>query len=583
MSSRSTRASALVAAAVVAAWAGDVSALNRVALVIGNSNYVNEPHLVNPSRDAQAVADALRKAGFESVKEITDADVVTLNHALHDFQDQALGSDVAVLYYAGHGLELNGKNYLIPVDAKLKADRDLSYEAVPQNLAQEAAGGARLLSLVVLDACRDNPFAAQMTITSGGSRSISRGLAPVNEEDLSVNSIIEYAAQSGTTASDGDPAVGHSPFASSFINHIGEPGVEITLLFGKVRDDVWKITNKSQRPASYGSHGGDPVYLVPPNARTGFATASTARAAPVASTAENAAMPSRALVAEPPSAQDLPNILPDLEAWQKVIGAADPAAIQRYLNRFPDARYAAIARRRLAALAADPNTGSALESLNKGFALARNQDPEGAARMYAAAAATGSAAGEYWLASSYQNGRGVPKDLGKAVDLYRASAKQGYAPAEVSLGRMLEEGGYGAAPDYGSAKMLYETAAADGSGSAMNSLAILYSLGRGVPQDRSKALQLYRMSAATGAAAALSNMGLAHSSGRLLPQDFIVAAKWYEAAADRGSVAAEVSLGRFYFQGRGVERDPAKARVMMSKAAAQGNSSAIDWLKLNPG
>ena len=133
-------APAILTASALVLWGGQAAALNRVALVIGNSNYANEPHLVNPSRDAQAVAAALKTAGFQSVNLITDADVTTLNHALHDFQDQALGSDVAVLYYAGHGMEMNGTNYLIPVDARLKTDRDLSYEAVTQDLAQQAAG-----------------------------------------------------------------------------------------------------------------------------------------------------------------------------------------------------------------------------------------------------------------------------------------------------------------------------------------------------------------------------------------------------------------------------------------------------------
>ena len=247
--------------------ASQALALTRVALVIGNSNYANEPHLTNPTRDAKAVADALRQAGFQTVTFIPDADVATLNKSLHTFEDQAMSADVAVLYYAGHGMEMNGVNYLIPVDARLKTDRDLSYEAVPQSLAESAAGGAKSLSLVILDACRDNPFASSMQITGGAHRSMSRGLAPVDEEQLSANALVEYSAASGTTASDGDPSAGHSPFAAALIRHVTEPGVEISLLFGKVRDDVWRDTQKSQRPASYGTRGGDPVYIVPPKSQ----------------------------------------------------------------------------------------------------------------------------------------------------------------------------------------------------------------------------------------------------------------------------------------------------------------------------
>ncbi len=573
----------VAASAAVMLAASQVAALNRVALVVGNSNYVNEPHLVNPSRDAQAVAAALRTAGFQTVTLITDADVHKLNDALHAFQDQALGADVAVLYYAGHGMEMNGVNYLIPVDAKLATDRDLSYEAVTQDLAEQAAGGAKLLSLVVLDACRDNPFASRMTVTSGGKRSMSRGLAPVNEDELSANSIIEYAAQSGTTASDGDPSAGHSPFASAFINHVAEPGVEITLLFGKVRDDVWKVTNQQQRPASYGSHGGDPVYLVPPDARLGFASNAAQTATKAAPAQVQSAAPQRNLaVASDPD----PATSPELVMWQPTLGLNDPARFRGYLARFPNGQYAALANRKLALTAPMAQTGVSdaadADAMRRAIALAQQGSAADALALFKTSAAAGSALGEYELGYSYAIGRGVPRDPVQAMSWYRMAAAHDYAPAQNNIGNLYEQGA-GVAVDRAEAAKWYRLAAAQGYAIAQNNVGALYGKGMGVARDDVEALRWYRLAAAAGHPLATANIGHFYATGRAVPQDYGMAIKWYRVAAARGNAVAKANLGLMYFQGRGVDRDPAQARTLMTQAAAGGSPMAKSWLQLNPG
>ena len=439
---------------------------------------------------------------------------------------------------------------------------------------------------MVLDACRDNPFASQMTITSGGKRSMSRGLAPVNDEDLSANSIIEYAAQSGTTASDGDPSAGHSPFASAFINHVAEPGVEITLLFGKVRDDVWSATNKSQRPASYGSHGGDPVYLVPPDARMGFGPSSAVRSpiSPTPADVSAAAPQSRALnaSAQPPAGG--PRVLPELVRWQSVIATPDPAVISDYLAHYPNARYAALAKAHLAKLLAAPTPAAKTAAIMaQAHVLEGANDDAGALRLYQAAADSGSAAGQFWLATMYARGRGVEKDINRAAALYRLAADQGHAGAQYNLALIEKDGLNGGPPDYAAAKQLLEASAAQGDAGAQEWLGYMYSMAMGMPQDLAKSQEWYLAAAEGGSATALSNIGIRYAHGKFVQQDFALAAAWDQAAASRGSATAQANLGLLYFQGRGVPRDPDRARTLMTQAAAEGNATAIAWLKLNPG
>lgn len=219
----------------------------RVALVIGNSAYTAVAALPNPKRDAQAVASGLRNVGFKIVMVENDATRDRLIAALRAFEDEAEKADWAVIYYAGHGIEMGGVNYLVPVDARLKSDRDVQDEAVPLDRALSAAGGAKKLRLVVLDACRDNPFVAQMRRTVA-SRSIGRGLASIEPEG---GTLVAYAAKHGQTALDGDGA--NSPFVSAFIKYLTTPNLEITKLFRLVRDDVMDATAGRQEPFTYGS------------------------------------------------------------------------------------------------------------------------------------------------------------------------------------------------------------------------------------------------------------------------------------------------------------------------------------------
>jgi uncharacterized caspase-like protein len=223
----------------------------RIALVIGNSAYQLVSALPNPTNDAKGVAEVLRNAGFNSVRVVTDATHDSMIQVLRAFQDEADTAEWAVVYYAGHGIEIGGVNYLVPTDAHLKADRDAQDEAITLNRVLDAIAGAKKLKLVMLDACRENPFAQQMRRTIV-TRGISRGLTSI---EPSRATLVVYAAKDGEIADDGDGE--HSPFTTALIKRLQQPGVEISKLFRLVTDDVLKTTGNHQQPFVYGSLPGE--------------------------------------------------------------------------------------------------------------------------------------------------------------------------------------------------------------------------------------------------------------------------------------------------------------------------------------
>jgi len=251
---------AFILAAVAVLFLGaPAHADKRVALVIGNSTYQNVPQLPNPSRDAAAIGQMLRDAGFDVVDVQQNAGNLDFKRAIRRFDEIARDSDVAVVFYAGHGIEIGGINYMIPVDAKLASDFDAPDEAITLDRIVEAVDSAKQLRLVILDACRDNPFVSTMKRQRTASlRSMSGGLGRV--EPTSSGTLIAYAAKAGSTADDG--LGNHSPFTTALLKHLTQPGLDIRLAFGRVRDEVMKITNQRQEPYVYGSLGGATVALV---------------------------------------------------------------------------------------------------------------------------------------------------------------------------------------------------------------------------------------------------------------------------------------------------------------------------------
>jgi tetratricopeptide (TPR) repeat protein len=231
----------------------------RVALVIGNSKYENVSPLLNPIRDAKAVAAALRRVGFSDVILHHDLDLRTLHGALIEFADKTLGADWAVIYYSGHGIEVEGVNYVIPIDAKLIRDQHVKLEAVSLEALLDSVSAARKFKLVMLDACRDNPFLGKI-LRSAGTKSIGRGLASIEPVG---GVLVAYAARHGHVAIDAIDGSGNSPFASALVRYLEEPHLEVSLLFRKVRDAVLLDTANAQEPFTYGSLPSEAFYFRP--------------------------------------------------------------------------------------------------------------------------------------------------------------------------------------------------------------------------------------------------------------------------------------------------------------------------------
>ncbi len=239
-------------------FGGEATAQKRIALVIGNSNYVNVRPLPNPENDANAIAKLFSAAGFETVNASNNLNGTEMRRAFRDFAEKSRTADVAVVFFAGHGIEIDGTNYLLPVDTSLKRDLDVEDEAISLDRIVRMLEPAKRLRLIILDACRDNPFIRTVRRTSE-TRSIGRGLAKI--EPPSSDTLIAFAAKAGSTASDGDGR--HSPFTAALLKNLTTPGLDLRIALGRVRDDVLSSTGNAQEPFVYGSLGGTTVSLLP--------------------------------------------------------------------------------------------------------------------------------------------------------------------------------------------------------------------------------------------------------------------------------------------------------------------------------
>ena len=299
-------------------------AAERVALVIGNGAYEKVPYLANSGNDAADVGDAFERLGY-SVTRAENAGREALSQGLQDFKRAAAASEVAVVFYAGHGIEVDKHNFLVPVDAKLDSDQDVEFETVPLDLVMCSVERARGLRLVILDACRDNPFAARMQ-SAGASRSIGRGLGRVVPAG---GTLVAYAAEGGSVAADGDGR--NSPYTGALLRYLEEPGLDVGRLFRKVRDEVLRETGGSQKPVEYSALPGEDVYL-----------ASGAPPPKDAATAAAGGTP------QPPPSGDA------ARAYEAAERVGTVAAYQVVVDDYPGSTYAKLARTQIARLEETP-------------------------------------------------------------------------------------------------------------------------------------------------------------------------------------------------------------------------------------
>ena len=253
--------SCVIAALFVLLPAASALAEKRVALIIGNSNYTNVQKLPNPTRDASAIAALLKDAGFDVVDAEANLTNVAMRRAVRKFTAIARDATIAVVYYAGHGIEVGGINYLIPIDAQLGSDVDVEDETLSLDRITKMLEPVNRLRLIILDACRENPFVRSMSRTVA-TRSINRGLAEIGP--TTPDTLVAFAAKAGSTAEDGTGA--HSPFTAALLNNLTIPGLDVGLALRRVRDQVMKDTGGKQEPFIYGSLGGSLVALKPASA-----------------------------------------------------------------------------------------------------------------------------------------------------------------------------------------------------------------------------------------------------------------------------------------------------------------------------
>lgn len=226
----------------------------RVALVIGNSAYTRADKLANPANDAAAIAALLRQVGFETAEPKLDLGLMAFKRALTDFEVAAKGADMVAIYFSGHGIQFGGQDYLLPTDAELARDVYVQDEAVPLERMLRATEGARRLRLIILDACRDNPFLSHLQ-KFVPTASLAKGLAPPQRLiEEKTDTLIAFAAKAGTQAIDGAPGT-NSPFAAALLQRLADPGLDVMDALRLVHDDVLAATGHRQEPWTYGSLG----------------------------------------------------------------------------------------------------------------------------------------------------------------------------------------------------------------------------------------------------------------------------------------------------------------------------------------
>jgi hypothetical protein len=315
--------------------ASAANAERRVAFVVGNGTYKNVAALPNPPIDAKAMASALRNVGFEVV-EGTNLTRDKMTEKLLDFGKKAQGADVAVFFYAGHGIAISGTNYLLPVDADIKSEMDVKLgAAINIDLTLDQTMSDAKVKLVFLDACRDNPFAAKIKSNSATrSVSVQTGLAEMKSGE---GTLIAFATGPGQTALDGQEGT-NSPFTRALLANLTEPGVEIQQAMTKVRAQVNEETHKGQLPWGHTNLIGS-VYLngaPAPAAAPGAAPAAAAAPAAVASSATGTDV--------------------ELEFWRSIKDSNKPEELNAYLSNYPNGQFKALALSRIASLENGPST-----------------------------------------------------------------------------------------------------------------------------------------------------------------------------------------------------------------------------------
>jgi TPR repeat protein len=554
-----------------------VAGEKRLALVIGNGRYTASP-LKNPVNDARAMAVTLRSVGFDVVV-LEDATYKDMRRAIIQFGSQLRDSGVGTFYYAGHGLQVNGKNYMVPVDAVIQGDDEVAVEAVDVDYLLARMETARnRLNIVILDACRDDPF-------SRSFRSPVRGLASI---DAPIGTLIAYATAPGRVAQDGEGANGL--YTSELLKAMRIPGLKIEDVFKRVRQSVSQVTKGRQVPWESSSLVGDFSFSM--QAGVGSSPVATSPHVERSLTPESKDTEARRVV-EPqtssPASDDLERAkkftrssnwgaaLPLLrEAARKGSGEAMWQLGSLYGGGLGVPRDQATAARWKGAEAGNIRAMREIGVMyQNGWGVTK--DHAEAFRWYRKSADGGDAEAMNDVGLAYMNGWGVPKDVGEAGRWVRKSADAGYLIALRNVGLMYYNG-WSVTKDDAEAARWFRKAADRGDSEAARSLGLMYVNGWGVAEDASEAARWYRKSADGGNAVATHDLGLMYARGNGVARDEAEAVRWYRKAADLGEGRAMRALGFAYQNGIGVAKDETEAVVWYRKGSEAGDSESMNDL-----
>lgn len=384
-------AAAMLATLLVMVSALSAEAASRIALVIGMSKYQTIPALANTVNDAKSIAATLKQLGFE-VKTSIDQPLADLVTTLNTFSFEAEAADIAMVYYAGHGVELGGENFLIPVDVKITRPEQIASQAVTLKALLKTVENARKLRVVILDSCRNNPFAdwPLQEVAKASSPDYQTGeVAKIRSGGLATPSaekgmLVIYAAKEGAVALDGEG--GHSPFARALIEELPERNIEIGMMFRKVRDVVMTETKNKQEPHFYGSLSGVPYFLAGSDMNV-------------------------ASIADPKTAWA--SLAPDQEL--QLASLVDEGNVRAMIG--------------LGYMSLSPDKS--------------RFKPKKAFELFTRAADNGDPEAMFELGKLYEKGIGTEQDFARAIELYQKSADLGFADALNDLGFLYYQGASG--------------------------------------------------------------------------------------------------------------------------------------------
>jgi Caspase domain/Sel1 repeat len=508
----------LVAAFLLCAGMGQAAhAEKRVALVIGNSAYRAVPALPNPAADARLMADTLLKLGFFVVGggAQLDLDKKGFDDAVREFGKALIGADVALFYFAGHGVETHGLNFLVPVDAHPADQGDVLAQTVElSGILDVMDKSGAPINLLLLDACRDNPFRDRGVLSTGG---LAQMQAPLG-------TLISFATQPRSVSLDGDD--GHSPYTRALVQTMQRPGFGLFKTFNEVGLEVEKATHGAQLPWVSSSpisgsfyFAGKPAAPAPDDTSTPAASVQQARLSPPDDVQRRDLVTDCDHLAGMPydtgHAPDLPGVEVD-----KIDVVAAAKACSDAISRYPEVMRFTFEAGRVA-------------TARKDFAEAH--------RLYDRAAAGGYAMALNNIGALYESGDGVARNYAESVRWYTRAVAAGEPIAMIDLGYQYETG-HGVAKDPAEARRLYEAAVKAGVPAGMNNLARLYLYGNGVPRDYGEALRLYEQAAALGNSQAMNGLGVMYNEGDGVRRNVKLARQWFEKAAALGNSDAKQNL-----------------------------------------